>query len=106
MRQSRLFVQVSKIPVIMLCLCLLATVGRAAEGTASEATRGEVDKVTSAPNRSGSAIAEPLSPQEFQELSRRAEKPGPGVVGGSLSNQNLTYIVIALAVAVIVLIAK
>jgi hypothetical protein len=41
----------------------------------------------------------------LEELSRRAEDPGPDVVGGALSNEHLTYIIIALAAAVIVLIA-
>jgi hypothetical protein len=47
-----------------------------------------------------------LTADELSELSARAEEPGPEVVGGSLSNEHLTYIVIALAAAVIVLIAK
>jgi len=48
---------------------------------------------------------QPLSEEEQSDLARRAEEPGPEVVGGAMSNQMLTYIVIALAAAVIVLIA-
>jgi hypothetical protein len=46
-----------------------------------------------------------FSAEELAELSQRAEEAGPEVVGGALSNLHLTYIVIALATAVIVLIA-
>jgi hypothetical protein len=48
----------------------------------------------------------PLEPNELANLEQRAEEPGPDVAGGALSNLHLTYIVIALAAAVIVLIAK
>ena len=96
-----------KTPTAVLCLCLLTNVGRAAESATSPATFGrESDRAVSAPDRSASTIAQPLTPQELQELSKRAEKPGPDVVGGSLSNEHLTYIVIALAAAVLVLILK
>jgi len=96
-----------RIPTIALCLCLLTTVGRAAEGTDGEAApRRESASAVSAPDRSSSVIAQPLTSQELQELSKRAEKPGPDVVGGALSNEHLTYIVIALAAAVLVLVLK
>jgi hypothetical protein len=48
----------------------------------------------------------PLEADELAQLAQRAEEPGPEVAGGALSNEHLTYIVIALAAAVIVLIAK
>lgn len=48
----------------------------------------------------------PFDADELADLSARAEQPAPEVVGGALSNEHLTYIVIALAAAVIVLIAK
>jgi hypothetical protein len=48
---------------------------------------------------------QPLSDEEVADLSARAEEPSPDVAGGALSNEHLTYIVIALAAAVIVLIA-
>jgi preprotein translocase subunit SecF len=50
--------------------------------------------------------AQALSEDEAAELSARAEEPARDVVGGALSNTHLTYVVIALAAAVIVLIAK
>ncbi|GEM_PF-6454840 len=49
--------------------------------------------------------AQPLSEEETSEYTKRSEDPGKEVAGGALSNQTLTYIVIALAAAVIVLIA-
>lgn len=47
-----------------------------------------------------------LSADELSTLAARDKEPGDRVVGGSLTNQQLTYIVIALGAAVIVLIAK
>lgn len=47
-----------------------------------------------------------LDDEELAQLVARAEEPGEDVVGGALSNQKLTYVVIALAAAVVVLIAK
>lgn len=46
-----------------------------------------------------------LSEEELAALAARDQKPADTVVGGALSNEHLTYIVIALAAAVIVLIA-
>ena len=50
--------------------------------------------------------AQLLDGEELAQLAVRAEQPGEDVVGGALTNQHLTYIVIALAAAVVVLIAK
>ena len=52
-----------------------------------------------------SAAAEPITDEEAAELGKRSEHPGKEVAGGALSTLHLTYIVIALAAAVIVLIA-
>lgn len=86
---------------IMLCLCLLAPVGNAAEVPGRESKR-----VASVSKSSNPKPAQPLSPEESAELSKRAEEPGADVVGGALSNEHLTYIVIALAAAVLVLVLK
>jgi hypothetical protein len=45
-----------------------------------------------------------LSSQELARLSARAEKAQKQFVAGSLTNQELTYIIIALATAVIIII--
>jgi hypothetical protein len=50
--------------------------------------------------------AQPLTEQEQSDLTKRAEEPGKEVAGGALSNLHLTYIVIALAAAVVVLVLK
>ncbi|MEQ1886744.1 MAG: hypothetical protein ABL967_16905 [Bryobacteraceae bacterium] len=50
--------------------------------------------------------AQLLQPDELESLSKRNEEPGAEVRGGSLSNEHLTYIVIALAAAVLVLVLK
>ncbi len=52
------------------------------------------------------AGAQPLTPEEEEELGARAEEPGAEVAGGALSNQHLTYAVIALAAIALVLIFK
>lgn len=52
------------------------------------------------------SAAQLLDSEELAQLAVRAEEPGEDVVGGALDNQHLTYIVIALAAAVVVLIAK
>jgi hypothetical protein len=50
--------------------------------------------------------AQPLTDEEAQDLQQRDEKPNEKVAGGALSNEHLTYIVIALAAAVLVLVLK
>jgi hypothetical protein len=64
------------------------------------------ERETAVSDRKDSTARQPLTPDEAAELQKRAEEPGPEVTGGALSNEHLTYIVIALAAAVIVLIAK
>lgn len=56
-------------------------------------------------DKSSRPAPQPLTEAEQQQLAQRDEQPGKEVAGGALSNQMLTYIVIALAAAVIVLIA-
>lgn len=50
--------------------------------------------------------AQLLDQQELAEFAALDEEPGDEVIGGALSNQHLTYIVIALAAAVVVLVLK
>ena len=54
--------------------------------------------------RGDSANAELFDETELESFGSRAEEPGEEVAGGALTNEQLTYIVIALAAAVIVLI--
>jgi hypothetical protein len=111
MRHFPLLQPLSKLLVVVLCLLLVAPVGRAAEATGSSPGNAESPAapepaaVTSATASTSANSPELLTTDEVSELSARAEEPGPEVVGGALSNEHLTYIVIALAAAVIVLIA-
>ena len=52
------------------------------------------------------ARGEALTAAEEQELAAKSEEPDEKVTGGALNTQQLTYIVIALAAAVLVLILK
>jgi len=83
---------------MILSLSLLAPAGLATEGQAEPVRNKATAKEQPAPQR--------LSLEERADLSEREQKPGPEVAGGALSAQHLTYAVIALAAAVIVLIAK
>lgn len=97
----------AKAMALMLCfLCLMAPLGSAAEETGRRAANEASAAEKAAPAQPAASEAQELSQEESSELSARAEEPGPEVVGGALSNTHLTYIVIALAAAVIVLIAK
>jgi len=58
-------------------------------------------------NSAGTAVkAQLLDEEELPVLSQRNQNPGPEVRGGALSNEHLTYIVIALAAIVLVLVLK
>jgi len=72
-----------------------------------EVQRAEPRRDADKPARaSETAKPEPLSEEESAKLAERSQEPGPEVAGGALSNLHLTYIVIALAAAVLVLILK
>src|SRR5258705_13174155 len=74
----------------------------------SENSAGTVaSKAPTTPNRPGAA-SEPqfLDEEEIAALSQRNQNPGPEVRGGALSNEHLTYIVIALAAIVLLLVLK
>jgi hypothetical protein len=101
-----LFQYLSKTLAILLCSCLLAG-SAAADQRDRPVTGGEVKtNQTQAMQSQESDKAQPLSAEEMADLEQRAAEPGQEVAGGALSNQTLTYIVIALAAAVVVLIAK
>ena len=88
------------IGVTLLCLALAIPVQAFAQ---SEPTVG-----TTRPEPPRAAAPEPqlLQQDELQELSARNQEPDPQVRGGALTNEHLTYIVIALAAAVLVLVLK
>ncbi len=73
---------------------------------AGELASSKIGVSTSASESEGAAAAQLLDTEEAAELEARAEEPGEEVAGGALNNQQLTYIVIALAAAVVVLVLK
>lgn len=90
---------ISKLAVAVLSCGLAVTPPMArAEQTPSSAV-----KSVPAP---ASPAAELLTPEEEKALAEQQEEPARDVAGGALSNLHLTYIVIALAAAVLVLVLK
>jgi hypothetical protein len=87
-RLFRLFVQIST-----LTLCLSFAPANA------ETKEPQPVAVTADPTPAKQMLDE----EEAAELAKRSEEPGTEVAGGALTNQQLTYVVIALATAVIVL---
>ena len=77
--------------------------GEIESDTGSPATKEQAEQAL---RRGDPDSGQLLSADELSRLAARDKEPGDRVVGGSLTNQQLTYIVIALAAAVIVLIAK
>ncbi|HET8550195.1 MAG TPA: hypothetical protein VFL57_19425 [Bryobacteraceae bacterium] len=95
-----------KISNFLLLVALLSTPARAAdESSRPIAADVGVDR-QAAPLSAERGKPELLTNEDLAELSRRAETPGRDVAGGALTNQQLTYIVIALAAAVLVLVLK
>jgi hypothetical protein len=90
-----------------LLVCLLLTLTffapAAVAGDQAPAPVKQSDEVQS---NGSPAAPQLLTDDEVKELTARAEEPSSDVAGGALSNEHLTYIVIALAAAIIVLIAK
>ncbi len=86
-------------------LCVLLTVpGAVAAETRPDNRRVVAPQTSPAPAKDESP--QPFSEQELAAMAAAEEEPGPEMTGGALSNLHLTYVVIALATAVIVLIAK
>ena len=94
----------SKIVVALLCWSILLPGGIvSAQPARPPVVNVAPDKPPSTPEPSQPEL---LSPEEEQSLSARSEEPGREVAGGALTNQQITYILIALAAAVIVLVLK
>jgi hypothetical protein len=97
----------SKIVVAVLSLGLLIPAGNvmAQDSSSPAAPVTAQDKSTPASTTSPASSPELLTPDEAQSLAERSVEPPREVSGGSLTTQQLTYVVIALAAAVLVLIA-
>lgn len=109
----RFSLKAPKLAAIFLCLALGAPTRTSAQFNAtaqsdvSGNTATAVSKVTQNPARPRAASeAQLLDEDEIATLSQRNQNPGPEVRGGALSNEHLTYVVIALAAIVLVLILK
>jgi hypothetical protein len=102
----------STIVAISLSVGLTAAQTQEIQGSkarAAERSGPERDAGKATPDSTASAQPvkpQPLSEEESARLAARDQEPGPEVSGGALSNLHLTYIVIALAAAVLVLILK
>ena len=94
----------SKLVVGLLCASLLSGAG---VPTGERVTPAKSAPVTARiPEAPAPAAPEPLTAEEEQALAAHSEEPGEDVAGGALSNLHLTYIVIALAAAVLVMVLK
>jgi hypothetical protein len=92
-----------RIAIATLSLAILTIV----PGSAQEPVLKQTKAVAAVEKEKASAEKpQPLTENEQSELARRSEEPGKEVAGGALSNLHLTYIVIALATAVLVLVLK
>jgi hypothetical protein len=103
----------SKILATALCVSFLVPAIRADDQrrpstqVAERSTSAvESDGAKSLPNRANADTPQLLTDKESADLQARSEDPGTKVAGGALSNLHLTYIVIALAAAVLVLVLK
>lgn len=101
---------VSKALACLLCFILLAPIAAAAPPAGQpgqQAQQAQQSQQTAqAQDDSNRKAPQPLTEEERNQLAKQSEEPGKEVAGGALSNQMLTYVVIAIAAAVIVLIAK
>ena len=99
-----------KLGIAALCIALLVPTRTFAQVEAKqqpdslENSVGEAAVIIS--NPAGTSEAQLLDEDEIAALSQRNQNPGPEIRGGALSNEHLTYIVIALAAIVLVLVLK
>ena len=110
----RFSLKTPRLTAFFLCLALGAPIRTLAQGDATprfdalENSAGRaISKVNPNPSQPGAtSVAQLLDEEEIAVLSQRNQNPGPEVRGGALSNEHLTYIVIALAAIVLVLVLK
>ena len=111
---NRLPFKISRIAAVPLCLLLGAPMQTFAQGDGTPPLQAPShspgDGLPAAPSHAlpaqANAEAQLLEEEEIAELAQRNRNPGPEVRGGVLSNEHLTYIVIALAAIVLVLVLK
>lgn len=110
----RISLKAPRLTVVFLCFAVAAPIrtlaqveGKPQFDVSENSAATAASEVLTKPERPG-ATAEPqfLDEGEIAALSQRNQNPGPEVRGGALSNEHLTYIVIALAAIVLVLVLK
>jgi hypothetical protein len=110
----RISLKAHRFAAVFLCIAVAAPTRTLAQVEAKpqfdvleDSAGTAASKVPTRPDRPG-ATSEPkfLDEEELAALSQRNQNPGPEVRGGALSNEHLTYIVIALAAIVLVLVLK
>ncbi|MBI1358375.1 MAG: hypothetical protein GC160_28905 [Acidobacteria bacterium] len=92
---------IRKLPVLLAFTLVLSAAPPVAQAAPAADSAPSSEVTASQPTPQAPQL---LDEQELAELQARDEQPGAEVSGGALSNQHLTYIVIALAAAVLVLV--
>jgi hypothetical protein len=98
--------RIFSIAVFSAILAAAAPVESKTQATPATSHSTQANSAHSAKALPANAAPQALSEEEQQALQQRDETPASHVAGGALSNQTLTYIVIALAAAVLVLVLK
>ena len=96
-----------KLPILIVLWAALFGLPLFADVQAAETAEAVAAAPSMAAPQAPSAdgTAQLLDEQELAQLAAADEQPGDDVTGGALSNEHLTYIAIALATAIIVIIA-
>jgi len=81
-------------------------VDRIPVNSAEPESQGGTPPAADAPKQRQSNPPQLLDDDELEQLAQRNDEPDQAIAGGALSNLHLTYIVIALAAAVFVLVLK
>jgi hypothetical protein len=101
------FLKAPRLTAVLVGLALCSSTPALADATQQSDVAADSARPTVSPaQRAATSEARLLDDEEVAALSQRNQTPGPEVRGGSLSNEHLTYIVIALAAIVLVLVLK
>ncbi len=87
--------------VVLMTMVLMAPAPAWASNPSPAAAASKTDSAAAR-----EVVPQLLSSRELAEVARNAEEPGDEVLGGSLSNLHLTYIVIALAAILLVILVR
>jgi hypothetical protein len=101
--KSFLLKEISNMILKLAAVALSFSLAVAPPMARAEQAPSSTAKPASEPARAPAAL---LTPEEEKALAQQDEEPAREVAGGALSNLHLTYIVIALSAAVLVLVLK